>query len=702
MATVSIGSASRLAVLVIACAMAACARAPEDKPEAATPAAAKPAQPGGIDVAGMDRSVAPGDDFFAFANGTWAKTTEIPADRSSYGVWAVLSDRAQTRTRELIEGLAKAGANPSGDDRKIADYFTSYMDEATIESKGLTPVQPFLAKIAAIQDRTALAAWVCSTLRTDVDALNATNFYTDHVFGVWISPALDDPTMYVPYLLQGGLGMPDRDYYLEPGKEMEQTRGAYRDHVVNVLRLANVADPDKVAERIIALETKIARVHATRTDSADVMKGNNPWPRAEFAKRAPGFDWNTCFDTAGLSHADRFIVWHPGAVRGIAALLEKEPIDTWREYLEFHALDRYSGLLPKAFADEHFAFYGKALSGTEEQRPRWKRAVDSTSDSLGDAVGQLYVKKYFSPQSKQQLQAMVKDLVAAFERRISALDWMNPQTKENARAKLGTLKVGIGYPETWRDYSKLEIVPGEALMNAWRAELYDYELNRAKLSQPVNRAEWAMTPQTVNALNLPVLNALNFPAAILEPPFFDPTASIAVNYGAIGAIVGHEISHSFDDQGSQFDASGKLRNWWTKEDFAHFKTTAAKLVAQYNAYVPLPDLHVNGQLTLSENIADLAGLNAAYDAYRQATAGGAKTSPPAGFTSDQEFFISFGQAWRSKMREALLRQLILTDGHAPDQFRAATVRNLDPWYDAFQVKEGQRLFLSPADRVRVW
>jgi putative endopeptidase len=320
--TVSISSASRLALLVIVCAIAACARSPEDKPEALTAASTKPAPPGGIDLAGMDRSVAPGDDFFAFANGTWAKTTEIPADRSSYGVWATLSDRAQTRTRELIEGLAKPGSNPSGDERKIADYFTSYMDEATIESKGLTPVQPFLAKIAAIQDRAALAAWVCSTLRTDVDVLNATNFYTDHVFGVWISPALDDPTTYVPYLLQGGLGMPDRDYYLEPGKDMEATRTAYRGHVVNILRLAKVADPEKVAERIIALETKIARVHATRTDSVDVMKGNNPWPRAEFAKRAPGLDWNTCFDTAGLSHADRFIVWHPDAVRGIAALLQ--------------------------------------------------------------------------------------------------------------------------------------------------------------------------------------------------------------------------------------------------------------------------------------------------------------------------------------------------------------------------------------------
>jgi len=665
------------------------------------PTAAAPAHAGGIDLAGMDRSTAPGDDFFTFTNGTWFKTTEIPPDRSTAGTWTVLSDLAQQRTRELIENIAKPGAATSPDERRIADYFTSYMDEPAIETKALEPIKPFLASIAAIGDRRGVSSWACGEIRADVDALNATNFATDRLFGVWISPALDDPTSYVPYLLQGGLGMPDRDYYVDASADMQKIREAYRSHIATTLRLAGIANPDEVGGRVFALETKIANVHATRTESSDVQHANNPWPRAEFATRAPGIDWTACFDAAGLAQVPRLIVWHPAAVTGISALVGQEPVSVWREYLTYHAIDRYAALLPKAFADESFAFYGKTLSGLEAQRPRWKRAVDATSNALGDLVGQLYVRRYFPAESKQQLQVMVKNLVAAFDTRVGSLDWMDPKTKASARAKLGTLQVGLGYPNKWRDYSSLEIKSGDALMNAWRAERFTYLQNLAKLGRPVERSEWAMTPQTVNALNLPILNGLNFPAAILEPPFFDASASVAANYGSIGAIIGHEISHSFDDQGSQFDASGKLRNWWTPADFAHFKETSAKLVQQYNAYVPLADLHVNGQLTLSENIADLAGLAAAFDAYRQA-----RTAPPpaaaATFTSDQEFFISFGQSWRSKLREPLMRQLILTDGHAPDRFRAATVRNLDAWYDAFGVKAGQKQYLAPPDRVRVW
>jgi putative endopeptidase len=684
---------SVLALVVIA---AACSRIGDSK-------SAKPESTGagGIDLKGMDRSVSPGDDFFAFANGAWAKTAEIPPDKSAYGTWSVMNDRTLERIRNLIEGLTKAGGAQSADESRVADYYVSYMDDASIESRGLEPVRPSLAAIEAIRDRRGLAAWICSNIRTDVDPLNATNFYTDRLFGVWISPALDEPTTYVPYLLQGGLGLPDRDYYLDQSQEMSRVRVSYRDHVVTILRLAGFANPESTAQRIVALETKLARVHATRTQSADVAKANNPWSRGEFASRAPGFDWATCFDSARLTSAPRIIVWHPSAITGIAALLSSAPMEAWREYLAFHAIDHDANLLPKAFADEQFAFYGKVLSGAQEQRPRWKRAVDATNNALGDLVGQLYVRKHFPPQSKQQLQVMVKNLVAAFDRRIEALEWMDPRTKANARAKLGTLRVGIGYPDSWRDYSKIEIVRGEALMNARRAERFDYDTNLAKLGRPVARDEWSMTPQTVNALNLPILNGLNFPAAILEPPFFDPRASIAINYGSIGAIIGHEISHSFDDQGSQFDASGKLLNWWTKEDFAHFKAASTKLVEQYNAYTPLPDLHLNGQLTLSENIADLAGLAAAYDAYRQA-AQAQQSSGPDGFNSDQEFFISYAQSWRTKMREPLMRQLVMTDGHAPDAFRAVTVRNLDAWYSAFGAKEGQSLFLAPADRVRVW
>jgi putative endopeptidase len=660
-----------------------------------------PSHAGGIDLAGMDRSTAPGDDFFTYTNGAWFAKTEIAPDRSTAGTWTVLGDLAQQRTRELVENLAKPGAAASPDDKRIADYFTSYMDETAIEAKGIEPIKPFLAAIAGITDRRALSSYACGEVRADVDALNNTNFETDRLFGVWVSPALDEPARYAPYLLQGGLGLPDRDYYLETAADMQKVRDAYRAHMTTILRLAGIANPDRVAGRAFALETRIAGVHATRTQSVDVQRANNPWPRAEFATRAPGIDWNACFAAASLDQAPRLIVWHPEAVKGISALVASEPVDAWRDYLTFHAINRYAALLPKAFADENFAFYGKVLSGTEAQRPRWKRAVDSTSNALGDLVGQRYVRRYFPPESKQQLQAMVKNLVAAFDRRVEALDWMDPKTKAGARAKLGTLQVGIGYPDTWRDYSALEIKGGEALMNAWRAERFNYLDNLAKLGKPVARNEWAMTPQTVNALNLPILNGMNFPAAILEPPFFDPSASTAANYGSIGAVIGHEISHSFDDQGSQFDATGTLRNWWTPADFAHFKEASARLVEQYNAYTPLDGLHVNGQLTLSENIADLAGLAAAFDAYRQATAG-QKPAATGAFTSDQEFFISYGQSWRSKMREQLMRQLILSDGHAPDRFRAATVRNLDAWYEAFDVKAGQRLSLAPADRVRVW
>jgi putative endopeptidase len=463
---------------------------------------------------------------------------------------------------------------------------------------------------------------------------------------------------------------------------------------VNVLKLIGAADPAGQAKRIYDLERRIAAVHWTRTASADVAKANNPWARADFDKRAPGIDWAEFLDAAGLNSAAHFIVWQPGAISGIAKLLRSEPLSTWREYLAFHAVDRNAGVLPKAFGDERFSFYGKVLTGTIQQEDRWKRAVNSTNAALGEAVGKLYVQRFFPPEAKAQLEVMVDNIVAAFGRRIDALTWMTPKTKAGARAKLATLTVGIGYPDRWRDYSNVQVVRGEAFENAQRAALGDYQYQVGKLSRPPDRAEWWMDPQTVNALNLPVQNALNFPAAILEPPFFDPAAPAAITYGAIGSIIGHEISHSFDDTGSQFDSTGRYVNWWTKEDLAHFKAASAKLVAQYEAYKPFADVHVNGTLTLGENIADVAGLSAAYDAYRM-------VGPPTP-DSDRAFFISFGQAWKSKLREPLARQQVLTDGHAPDEFRADTVRNIDAWYDGFGVKPGQHLYLAPPDRVRVW
>jgi len=468
-----------------------------------------------------------------------------------------------------------------------------------------------------------------------------------------------------------------------------------------MLTLGGIDDADARAARIFALERDIAAAHATRTDSVDVHKANNPWPRGEFAGRAPGLDWPACFEAAGLNEQSHFIVWQPQAIVGIAALAGKTPIDTWRDYLTFHLIDRYASVLPKAFVEERFAFYGKVLSGTPQLRERWKRAVDATNAALGDTVGKQYVRRFFPPEAKAQLESMVARIVSAFSRRIDRLTWMNQTTKANAKAKLAALLVGVGYPDRWRDESALKVVRGEALMNRYRAELFDYQYNRAKLGRTVDRSEWAMTPQTVNALNLPAMNALNFPAAILKPPFYDAKAGPAVIYGAIGAVIGHEISHSFDDQGSQFDASGKLANWWTPEDFAHFKEASAKLVAQFSAYEPLPGVHVNGQLTLSENIADAAGLSAAYDAYRESR-GTTSTEHAGGFSDDQAFFLSWAQVWRTKMREPLLRQLIVTDGHAPDRYRCDTVRNIDAWYDAFTVKPGERLFLNEVDRVRVW
>jgi putative endopeptidase len=655
----------------------------------------------GIDLAGMDRSVLPGDDFFHFANGGWLKATEIPPDRSSWSVGSVLAEQAEQRTREILESAASGGVPPGSAERKIGDYYASYMDAAAIEAKGLAPIRTFLSVISAISDRRALAAWIGRSLRADVDPLNATNFHTDRVFGLWVSLDFNDPTRYAPYLLQGGLGMPDRDYYLDGSPRMESIRASYRAHIASVMKLAGIADADAKAARVFGLEQRIASVHWTRTESEDVAKANNPWTREDFDRRAPGIDWAAFFDAAGLTSAHGFIVWQPSAITGIAALVGREPLETWRDYLAVELIDHHADVLPAAFVEERFAFYGKVLSGTPQLRSRWKRGVDSTSAALGEALGKLYVQKFFPPEAKAQVQAMVRTIVDAFGKRIDSLTWMSPQTKASAKTKLGTLIVGIGYPDRWRDYARLDIQRGDAFLNDWRSELFEYQYSLNKLGQPVDRSEWAMTPQTVNAVNLPVQNALNFPAAILQPPYFDPAADAAVTYGAIGAIIGHEISHSFDDQGSQFDATGRFKSWWTPDDLAHFKSASAKLVAQYDAYHPVPDLHVNGQLTLSESIADLAGLSAAYDAYRRSL-GDRPASRIQGFTGDQALFLSFAQSWRGKSREAALRQQILTDGHPPDEYRADTVRNIDPWYQAFGVASGQRLYLEPGDRVRVW
>jgi predicted metalloendopeptidase len=664
-------------------------------------AIATAAAQGGIDLAGIDRSVVPGDNFFGYANGAWIKNTEIPADRSTWGPGGALTELTAKRTADLIADAAKTKGPAGSDARKVGDYYATFMDEAAIEAKGIESLKPSFDTIAAIRDAPGLSRFLGSTLRADVDVLNNTNLSTANLFGLWVAQDLDDPSRYSPFLLQGGLGMPDRDYYIDPSPPMVEIRTKYQSHIGAVLNLAGLADSEAKAARIFDLERRIALAHTARADSEDVRKGNNHWARGEFATRAPGLDWTAFFAGAGLEGQNGFVVWQPGAVTGISALVRDQPLDAWKDYLTFRAVERASGLLPSAFVNEQFAFYGKVLNGTPTLRDRWKRAVSSTDNALGEVVGKLYVARYFPPSEKARAEEMVKNEIAAFRLRIDRLEWMAPATKEKAKAKLAALKVGVGYPDKWRDYSALEVIPGDALGNAQRASLFEYRRNLRKLGQPVDRGEWVMNAQLVNAVNLPAMNAMNFPAAILQPPYFDPARPAVMNYGAIGAVIGHEISHSFDDQGALFDADGRLSNWWTKEDFAHFQESSAKLVRQYDGYRPFPDVSVSGKLTLSENIADVAGLAAAYDAYRMSLGG--KEAPSAqGFTGDQQFFLSFAQSWRQKIREPALRQQILTDPHAPDEYRGDSVRNLDAWYAAFGVKPGQALYLGPKERVRVW
>jgi putative endopeptidase len=655
----------------------------------------------GFDAAGMDPAMTPGDDFFAYANGGWLKATEIPADRSSQNIFGVLSESAAKRTVALIEAATAQKAPEGSEARKIGDYYASFMDEAAIEKLGAAPLKPELDRIAAIRGRRDLAAMLGSTLRADVDALNATSFHTDRLFGLWVAEDLTDTRLYRPYLMQGGLGMPDRQYYLSPEPRYVELGVKYQAHVAKMLRLAGFGDAEARAARVLALETAIAGVHWTVDETSDVLKANTVWTRAELPRKAPGLDWDAFLAAAGLAAQPRFGAWQASAIAGLSGLTASQPIEAWRDYLAFHAVARGAPTLSKAFVDEAFAFNGQALSGTPQQRERWKRGVDATSDALGEAIGKLYVEKHFTPQAKAQVQTMVANILAALGPRIDKLDWMSAQTKAEARKKLANFEVSVGYPDKWRDYSGLRVGRGDAYGNAQRAELFEYRRNLAKLGGPVDRHEWFMTPQTVNALFAPSQNSISFPAAILEPPFFDPAADPAVNYGAIGAVIGHEISHSFDDTGAQFDAQGNLRNWWTPADMAQFKARTGMLARQYSAYEPLPGLHLNGDQVLGENIADLAGLNIAYDAYRLSL-GGRPAPVLDGMTGDQRFFLGFAQNYRAKYREAALRRAVVTDIHSPGPFRALTVRNLDAWYEAFKVAPGQKLYLAPDQRVRVW
>jgi putative endopeptidase len=688
---------ARLAALLLATSAAAGFAAVSQSPN--PPAAAAHAGVG-VDLAGIDKAARPGDGFDQYANGGWRARTEIPADRSRIGSFLTAALLVEQRNIDIIAGAARSNPAPGTDGRRIADYHAAYLDRATIERRGIAPLQPHLQRIQAIANRRDLSAAIGASMRADVDPLNATSFGTENLLGVFVAQGLQEPNRNLAYLLQGGLGLPDRDYYLSETPEMTQVRDAYRTYIGQMLSLMGLPDAEARAARIFDLETKIARAHVDAVAAQDPHRVQT-WARGEFAARAPGIDWDAFFEGASLSGQERIVAWHAEPIRGISALVASEPLDAWKDWFAFHTASRMAAVLPQAYDDLRFSFYGRTLAGQQQQRPLDRRAIQATGNALLDAVGRIYVERHFPASAKADIDAMVRNIVQAFDRRLTGLTWMAPETLREARRKVETVTVGVGYPEHWRDYSSLEIRADDAFGNAWRAEEEEYRHQIAKLGQPVERGEWWLGAHTVNAVFLPLQNAMNFPAGILEPPFYDRNADAAYNYGAIGSIIGHEISHSFDNLGAEFDAEGRLRNWWTSADMAHFREASQKLVRQYNSYEPFPGLHLNGELTLGENIADLAGLAAAYDAYH-ASLGGRPAPVIDGLTGDQRFFLGYANAHRESTREASLRNLIATDGHSPGRYRIETVRNLDAWYRAFNVRPGQRLYLAPDARVRIW
>ncbi len=654
----------------------------------------------GIDAASMDRAVKPGNDFYKFANGAWMEATEIPSDRSSVGGFLISHLETEKNLEALVAEIVGSDVDAGSDAERVKSYYEAYMDTDAIEAAGMQPVAADLQAIAAITDKSALAKAIGENARADVDPLNATNFSTRNLFGIFVSQALAE-TEVMPYILQGGLGMPDRDYYVSGESKMAAHQAAYKKYIADLLTAGGIDDAVAKAERIYDLELKIAQAHATIDESYDWNTGTAIWTADEFASKAPGFDWGAFFNAASLGDQVKFNAYHAGPIANLAGLVETQPLESWKDWMTFHLINGNSSVLPKEIDELSFAFNGTQLYGVPEQQSRDKRAIAALNNDLGDALGKLYVEKHFPASSKATVEAMVDNIKVAFAKRVEAIEWMAPETKEEAVTKVETMGVGVGYPDSWVDYSEYTADAANPYANRKAAGLLRYKNQLAKIGKPQDKREWWMNAQLVNAVNLPVQNAMNFPAAILQRPFFDAAADPAYNYGAIGAVIGHEISHSFDDNGAAFDSTGAMRNWWTDADMAKFKAEGKRLADQYSQYKPFDDLSVNGELTLGENIADVAGLSAAYDAYR-ASLGGEEAPVIDGFTGDQRFFIAYAQAWATKMREAALRSRIATDGHAPGNYRALTVRNLDAWYDAFDVKEGDELYLAPEDRVRIW
>lgn len=684
---IRVGTPSMKTFLAAACAAAlastACAQT-----ASSLAAASKTYGTWGVDLSARDLSVKPGDGFFDYANGGWYKSTAIPPDQGSAGVDYDVYNLSQTQLRALIEASARSPTSPTA--QKIGALYTAMMDATKVQALDDKPLQPALAAIKAATTREQLA-----------ELMGRSNGgFGGSFFAAEVDPDDKDPTRNVLVLGQAGLGLPDRDYYLT--KPFEAQRAAYRAYVERSLALIGWPAPAAAADQILALETKIADASWPAADRRDSLKVYNPESLAELEALTPGFSWSAYLKGAGAPEVTRVIVHEKSAFPKIAEVFASTPLPVLQAWEAFQTVDQASPYLSERFVDSRFEFRGKALAGLENNRPRWKRGVTVVNDSLGEAVGREYVARYFPPDSKAKMEALVANLKAAMAERIQRVSWMSPETKAQALAKLAKLRVMVGYPDKWRDYTALRIEPDDLYGDVERAQAFEWDWQIGKLKKPVDPEEWQMNPQEVNAYNDPERNVIVFPAAILQAPYFDPKADPAVNYGSIGAIIGHEITHGFDDQGRRYDASGALKDWWTKEDADRFEAETAKLAAQYDALEVAPGLHVNGQLTMGENLADLGGLLMAVDAYH-ASLGGRPAPVIDGLTGDQRLFLAFAQSWRDKQRPDAEKEQVASDPHSPSRFRAeATERNIDAWYTAFAVTPGQKLYVAPADRVRIW
>ncbi|MBX3593210.1 M13 family metallopeptidase [Sphingomonas sp.] len=643
----------------------------------------------GIDLTSEDKSVKPGDDFWSYVNGSWAKKVEIAPDRASAGFGTKLTDEAEVAVHAILNDMAKNPAQFGLKGQQIGDLYASWMDEAGIEARGTAPLKPWLARFAAADDREKLQALFMEPgIASPVD--------------IGIIPDLADPTQYTAFASQGTLGMA-RDYYLLEGEKYDAFRKAYRAYVEQMLTLAGIADASAKADRIVAFETAMAKVHWTPAQNRDIPAIYKPMDRAGMAKLAPEFDWPMMMKVAGLESMPKMIMGNDTALAALGKMFAEVPVSTWQDWMAFHFISSNAPYLPRAFDDAAFNFYQKTLSGTPQKRERWKRGVQLVNGALGEAVGEIYVARHYPPESSAKMKELIADLRASLDERLKENQWMDPATKAKALAKLAAFDPRVGYPVKWIDYSKMKIVRGDILANMASAREWQHQYQLSLLGKPVDRDLWSMTPQTVNAYYNPLANQITFPAAILQAPYFDPKADPAVNYGAIGAIIGHEIGHGFDDQGSQFGPTGKFQNWWTPEAKAAFGKRTAALVEQYNGYEPIPGTKINGKLTLGENIGDLGGIEMAYGAYQRYQAKHGKAPVIGGLTGDQRFFLSYAQAWQTKVREDAERQRLLTDPHSPAKYRVnGIVRNVDAWYKAFNVKPGDKLYLPPEQRVSIW